>query len=140
MSAVWYSHKNLKPQGPFTLEQMRAKIHSGEIGPNDLICHIDEDRWHPAHECREFEPGLFPAAQEFNPGAEIDFESPDWVLLVFDEAGSPRQEGPLNVKEILLQVQQGRVSPNQYIWKTGLSGWVKIIDRPEFQKPISPTL
>ena len=65
-------------------------------------------------------------------------------MLLQDEAGHPRQEGPFCLKDLLLQIEQGHVQLNQYVWKSGLSGWVRMSDRPEFRaertKAISQTL
>ncbi len=42
------------------------------------------------------------------------------------------QEGPFSIQELRASLQAKTISPEQYIWKTGLSGWCRIIDRPEF--------
>lgn len=128
---------NLKPQGPFSFEELRGKVHSGEVGPQDLICD-ETSSWKPAAEWGVFEFQLFPATQGFIPGSEISEDIREWVLLVDPGHGAkPLQEGPFTVSELRDSVMGGRVSPYQYIWKTGLSGWCQIKDRPEFMGMIS---
>ncbi|WII71124.1 DUF4339 domain-containing protein [Bdellovibrio sp. 22V] len=129
----WYYNENLKPQGPLTLEEMRARIHSGKIGLFDLISSDATGEWKAACEWPEFERSLFPAIQGFIPGAEILEDEKEWVLLVPSENGKTSlQEGPFSIRELKASLAAGTVSGNQYIWKTGLSGWCRLLDRPEF--------
>ena len=135
-NSTWYIHQNLKPQGPFNQEEVRAKIFRGEVGPYDLICH--DDIWRPASEWGVFEQQLFPAAQGviFSDVPRIDIQ--EWVLLTpsYDSSTgveSSRQEGPFSVAELVQAMKEGRVSPYQFVWKNGLSGWCQIKDRSEFQ-------
>lgn len=131
----WYYNRNLKPQGPLTLEEMRALVHSGEVGPHDLICHDVDGEWRPASEWGVFERTLFPATQEFMPGQDFATEEKEWVLLVPEEGGKAvLQEGPFSLSELRLSLRSKVISDQQYIWKAGLSGWCRIADRPEFQK------
>ncbi len=137
MSNKWYCHVNLKPQGPFSLEEVRAKVHKGEVGPQDLICD-ESSSWRPAMEWGVFEFQLFPATQGFIPGADIVEDIHEWVLLVEQASGvKPLQEGPFAVSELRESLISGKVSPYQYVWKTGLSGWCQLKDRPEFSGVIS---
>jgi hypothetical protein len=132
MSKTWYHNQNLKPQGPYSLPEMRDKIHRGEIGPEDLICNDTEGHWRPAREFREFEPGLYPAAQGLQPeGAAL--EEKIWILLSpAPERGGSMQEGPFSTKELMEQIERGHLSLYRYVWKSGLSGWCMIKDRTEF--------
>ncbi|HEX7675800.1 MAG TPA: DUF4339 domain-containing protein [Bdellovibrio sp.] len=133
----WYCNLNLKPQGPFSMEEMRGKVYRGEIGPQDLICD-NTSSWKPASEWGVFEFQLFPAVQGLIPGGDINEEVSEWVLLVEQKDGSkPLQEGPYTVKELKSLLQNGRVSPYQYIWKSGLSGWCQLKDRSEFAAAIT---
>lgn len=129
---VWYYNKNLKPQGPVTLEEMRNYIHSGEVGPSDLISCGTRGDWKPACEWRCFEKNLFPASQSLSLVGEVVSEESEWVLLVPTQDGLVLQEGPFSVQEIQRGLQSKKISPQQYVWKTGLSGWCQIKDRREF--------
>jgi hypothetical protein len=139
-NSTWYVHQNLKPQGPFTQEEVRAKIFRGEVGPCDLICH--DDIWRPASEWGVFEQQLFPAAQGVVFSEESRENVQEWVLLASlcdSSTGveSSRQEGPFSVIELVQWMNQGRVSPYQFVWKNGLSGWCLIKDRPEFRSAMT---
>lgn len=119
------------------MEEMRGKIHRGEIGPQDLICG-DDDKWMPAIEWGVFEFQLFPATQGVVQGAEFDLYTREWVLLKGQgEGGKALQEGPFAIEELREGLIAGTVSPYQYVWKTGLSGWCQLKDRPEFAPVIS---
>ena len=138
MKKTWYRSVNLKPTGPFTMAEMRSFIHSGEVGLCDLISNIEVgDSWRPAYEWGVFELNLFPAGQGYMPGAEIDEDVHEWVLLVELQNAAPLQEGPYSIRDIKQKLSAGAVSPYQHIWKTGLSGWCRIKDRPEFYTVIS---
>jgi hypothetical protein len=138
MKKTWFRSIQLKPMGPFSLEEMRAFIHRGEVGFLDLI--LDEskgDVWKPAAEWGVFELSLFPAGQSFIPGMPLDEENPEWVILVEQNGSAPLQEGPYSIAAIKAGLREGRVSPYQHIWKSGLSGWCQVKDRPEFYSVIT---
>lgn len=138
MKKSWYRSINLKPTGPYTLMEMRAFVRSGEVGFFDLISNEEEgDVWKSACEWGVFEVNLFPAGQGFIPGQDIDENLREWVLLVEQKNSAPLQEGPYSVQDIKLKLSSGSASPYQHIWKTGLSGWCRIKDRPEFYSVIS---
>ncbi|HWU42380.1 MAG TPA: DUF4339 domain-containing protein, partial [Bdellovibrio sp.] len=62
----------------------------------------------------------------------------EWVLLVQSADSSvPLQEGPLSVSELKTLLINRKVSPYQYVWKAGLSGWCLLKDRPEFASAIT---
>ncbi|WP_413581465.1 GYF domain-containing protein [Bdellovibrio sp. HCB288] len=138
MKKTWFRSVNLRPQGPYSLEEMRAFIHRGEVGFQDLI--LDEskgDVWKAAADWGVFELTLFPAGQSFIPGMSINEEAQEWVVLVGQNGGVPLQEGPYSVADIKAGLKAGRISPYQLIWKSGLSGWCQVKDRPEYYSCIS---
>ncbi len=75
----WYYSQNLKPQGPLTREEMRARIHCGDVGPTELIFNDQESRWKPACEWNEFERSLFPATQAALQGSDFVEDEKNWV-------------------------------------------------------------
>lgn len=128
----WYCHLNLKPQGPFSEEEIRRKIHHGEIGPQDLICD-ESGLWRAASEWGVFPLQLFPAAQSYSAAVQVDEALREWVLLgVSGLQSGGLQEGPFSVLELKKLLQAGELSPYRYVWKSGLSGWCQLKDRPEF--------
>ncbi|KHD87329.1 MAG: hypothetical protein OM95_15030 [Bdellovibrio sp. ArHS] len=131
----WYYNKNLKPQGPVSLQEMRALIHRGEVGPYDLVCCARDSVWKATCEFAEFERSLFPAVQVFVPGEEVAQDEREWVLLSPSETGkSLIQEGPFSVRELRDMLINKKIVGEQYIWKSGLSGWCRLQDRPEFSE------
>lgn len=136
----WYFHKNLKPQGPLSFEEMKKKIMRGELGPGDLLLKDEGDgAWAPAVEWREFPRELFPAFQK-NLFKTSNVTEREWILLVFKKEGS-NQEGPYSVEDIRGLLQAGTVSSEDYVWRSGMTGWVQLKDRAEFTSPpTSPAL
>lgn len=131
-NVLWYYNHNLKPQGPFSLEEMRERIHRGDIGPQSLISNNRDNVWKPACEHEDFEVSLFPATQGYVHGLETGDDEKEWVLLVPSLDGkSVLQEGPFSLSDLRAGLQAKSISQQQYIWKTGLSGWCRIQDRPE---------
>lgn len=128
----WYYNRNLKPQGPISTSEMREKLRTGEVGPRDLICAHEDGRWQAAMEWGVFEQNLFPAAQEFIPGADIVADAKEWVLLVHDADKRLLQEGPFSLADLQAGLQDRKIHPDQFVWKAGLTGWSRIADRPEF--------
>lgn len=135
--ASWYFNQNLKPQGPVSFEEIREKIYRGEIGPHDLISNDKVGEWKPANEWGVFERTLFPATQAFIPGQEFQEDEKEWILLVPSADGKANlQEGPFSIREIRQGVQNKNIVGTCYVWKSGLSGWCRLIDRPEFSSLI----
>lgn len=128
---VWFYSRNLKPVGPHTEAEIRLKIHRGEIARYDLLVYESEGKWRAAGEWKNFEDSLFPALQKIQTDEETTAES-EWVLL----AGNT-QEGPFTSAQLLNLVRQNKVQASQLIWKSGLSGWCQIGERPEFRELIS---
>lgn len=129
---VWYYNKDLKPQGPLNFDEMRARIHCGEVGPSELISCGARGDWKPASEWGCFERALFPATQSVAFEGEVLSEESEWVLLVPAQDGQVLQEGPFSIQEIQRGLKNKKISLQQYVWKAGLSGWCQIKDRPEF--------
>lgn len=131
----WYFNKNLKPQGPVDFDDMKRKIMRGEISPGDLILKDGESSWLPAMEWREFPQEMFPAFQK-NYFKKSDSREREWILLVFNsENPQGIQEGPYSVEDIQKMITDGKVSIEDYVWRTGLTGWVQLKDRAEFAIP-----
>lgn len=137
----WYFNKNLKPQGPVSFDEVKRKIQRGEIGPQDLLAKEGENSWLPALEWREFPREFFPAFQT-NYFKSTDPDEKEWIVLAFNlQNPEGVQQGPYSIHDVNELLSQRLLSPEDYIWKTGLSGWVQIKDRADFQMPvISPDL
>ena len=137
MKPTWFYNIDLKPQGPFTQDEIRQKIHRGEIGPAELVYEESAGKWAPASEWGVFEAGLFPAnqAQIFSPSQDLQVR--EWVLLYRSETGEYLQQGPFNIPDLQRLIERGEVTMQQYIWKSGLSGWMKISDHEVLAETLS---
>ncbi|MEN0059575.1 MAG: DUF4339 domain-containing protein [Bdellovibrio sp.] len=135
MKSVWYYNQNLKPQGPLSLVEIKGRIQKGEIGPFELLYNEQEQQWRPAREWGVFPESLFPAGQVVSTVVEELSQVEnlmEWVLLRKLEEGRVTQEGPYSLRQIREGLQKKEISLDQYIWKTGMTGWCRIQDRPEF--------
>jgi hypothetical protein len=122
----WYYNKDLKPQGPFPFEEMKRKILRGEVGPHELIFKDGARDWMAAAEWVEFPKELFPAFQK-NLFRGINPHEKEWTLLLLKPgATAPVQEGPYSLNEIRELIVQEKAGPEDYIWRTGLTGWLQI--------------
>ena len=123
----------MKPQGPDTVEELRNFILRGEIGPSDLIMNEGHGEWLSANSYPDFEEGLFPSAQGMDPVTGFSEEEKEWIVLMPQaEKSGLHQEGPFSVREMKDLVKKGVLNLEQYAWKSGLSGWCRLQDRPEF--------
>ncbi|MGZ3748825.1 MAG: DUF4339 domain-containing protein, partial [Pseudobdellovibrionaceae bacterium] len=105
------------------------------IAPGDLICKEGEETWSMAMEWRDFPKELFPAFQQ-NPFKSSSPDEKEWILLNLKEDHTPgSQEGPYSLEEVQKMLSSGNLSPEAYVWRSGLSGWVRIMDRGEFIAP-----
>lgn len=131
----WYFNKNLKPQGPLDFNDVKRKIMRGEIGPRDLILKEGESFWLPAMEWHEFAQDLFPAFQK-NYFKNSNPEEKEWILLAFNtENPQGIQEGPYSSEDLNKMLVSETISAEDYVWRSGLTGWVQIKDRAEFAVP-----
>jgi hypothetical protein len=132
--STWYYHKDLKPQGPLSFEALKKKILRGEIAPTDLVIKVAEKDqvtdWRAACEWRDFPSHLFPAFQKnyFKVFSPLEKE---WILLAAENE-VPRQEGPYSAEDIQNFLLSGKVHLEDYVWRSGLTGWVQVRDRSEF--------
>jgi hypothetical protein len=97
---TWYYSRHLKPMGPVSTVEMRELVLRGEVGPQDLISAQEDGRWLPAEQWGVFERTLFPATQQFIPGAEVVAHVKEWVLLVHDAEKRVLQEGPFSLDDL----------------------------------------
>ena len=65
----WYCHFQLKPQGPFSQDEIRQKIHRGEIGPQDLISD-ESGQWQDSIDSRSLRLRSFPSSSGGGGSAE----------------------------------------------------------------------
>lgn len=130
----WFYNKDLKPQGPLTLEELKKKIMKGEIRPGDLVMK-DAENWLAAVDWKELPRDLFPAFQNAW-YKESKHDEKEWILLGFAADGKPTQEGPYSVQNLKALLQTEQISADSYIWRSGLSGWVQLQDREEFHSAV----
>lgn len=130
---MWYISAGLKPLGPLPLTEIHEKIKKGHISPYDLISKEDTAEWKPAKDWEEVRRLGFPAFEAV--GTERNDEV-IWVILRLDRAEEKyHQEGPLDGHQILASLQAGKLQGDDLVWKKGLSGWARLVDREEFTSP-----
>jgi hypothetical protein len=130
---MWYLNDGLKPQGPLELSEVQDKIKKGHLSPRDLIFSQTTGEWKPAHEWEELRKLGFPAFEAI--GTHSENESV-WVVLHLDRSEqSYKQEGPFANNDIIQAVRAGKLAWEDLVWKKGLSGWARVMDRQEFISP-----
>ncbi len=126
----WYYSYNQKPYGPLNYQEMKEKIQRGEISLGTLIFSERDQEWREAKSFKDFNLYLFPANQSIE--EDSDIEDKKWVLLEKNAAGDFLQKGPFSLLEIQALIQQGNAEISDYIWKPGMTGWARIMERHEF--------
>ncbi len=134
---MWYISAALKPLGPFELLEIREKIRTGHISPHDLIFQEGSAQWKPAQDWDEVRQLGFPAFEAVGTDSLIE---PVWIVLrrpkdPADQGQNYQQEGPMAGVQIVKFLAEGRLQGDDLVWKKGLSGWSRVVDRQEFTSP-----
>lgn len=123
----WYLREGNKPVGPFEQEAIRERLLNGQLEPDELLWKDGEARWDLAIQWPEFRSLQIPAIQEVDVVSESDVV---WTVLKKSETGH-KMLGPVSLKMIRHDLREGQLSPNDYLWKKGMTGWARIALRPE---------
>lgn len=51
-----------------------------------------------------------------------------------------KQEGPESLERMQVLLSTGRLSRQHFAWREGLTEWTRIVDLPEFTKPVPPPI
>ncbi len=123
--AVWHVGKGGQQLGPFTAEDLRAKLASGEVAPSDLVWKEGMAQWTPLADVPELKPPQ-PALTLEAPAPEPAADA-GWYI-----GRGGQQLGPYSTGDLKAMAAQGGVTSSDLIWKEGMAEWKPIAAIPEF--------
>lgn len=124
---TWYLKEGLRPVGPYTTDEIIARLRSGDLQPWDLLWADEQSRWQTVVEWKCFAASDMPAFQLLE-NAE---NGPVWVVLQ-RQTGGDVNSGPFTTDEVAQGLREGRFTGTDFIWKNGMTGWSLLGGREEF--------
>ena len=121
----WFIRDGLKPLGPFSENEMRHRLLSGELNPDVLIWSDEVREWRPALMWPAFRALSVPAFQEVG---TIGDEEAEWIVL---HLKTGLTSGPWSLRQVRQGILDGQWTADDCIWKKGMTGWSRIASRPE---------
>ncbi len=126
----WFLLNSGQVEGPFQAADLKEKFSSGGLDENVLVCRQGDPHWKPLSEFKE----------QILVDAKPDENLKDWILLNENLSLSPSpeqegqyvQSGPYTTQDILNLIQSGQAKYSDYIWKSGLTNWLRINEVDEF--------
>jgi hypothetical protein len=126
----YYIAANGYPDGPYTMDELRQKLQSGQIGQRTLVWKEDMPQWAAMSTMPEFS-SLFTAAA---PAPEV---APSSAAPQTAQQGSPQQlaqamyhvavkglsTGPFTIEELKQKAQSGQLTRTTQVWKSGMTQW-----------------
>lgn len=126
----WFFHQERgKVVGPFTLDDMRARIRDGRLRLFDLIYREGEPGWRMALEHPELR-------DHFKGAEQNDLSERPWVCLhrKSNVGYDFVTMGPYTLAEVQEAIRSGKLSYNDYAWKNGFIEWKRIGSLAEFDR------
>lgn len=115
-------------RGPLSKEEVEQLIHVRQLHAMDLVLKETSkgiEDWTALQEMNEFKDAFKNVVKQEDPL--------DWVVLVRRGKGQYLQNGPFSTKDIQNHLRDGRLRFVDYVWKVGMTEWVKISDVAEFK-------
>lgn len=128
----YYYRLRGKTLGPFDLRQMRQRAAAGQVGKRSAVSRDSTD-WATG----ESYPELFEGERSGPPPSQ-----PDTILAPPQSGGwycqiNGSRQGPHDVAVIQHLVQTGKLSSEDYVFKTGQTEWTRVRDTVELLQVVS---
>ena len=104
----WYYVSNNDSKGSFSIEEMKAKITSGEINGSTLVWKASLKDWQKLED------------SELNEFMHVD-EEKNWYYVENNDS-----KGPYSQEEMKGFMDAGILSGNSFVWKTGMQDWTHL--------------
>jgi len=147
--------------GPWTIDEIAAKVASQEIAVTDFVYDDGRQDWIPLLECEAFKEHLKskkpkappPAAKEAapekaetaeTPKVESTPAEPETVSRTLPRMNSTEGEavwfvqkganrfGPMTYLDVVRALQEKTIFDFDFVWKQGTENWMRIAEHPEF--------
>ena len=104
----WYYVSNNDSKGSFSIDEMKAKITSGEINGNTLVWKASMKDW---ERLEKTELNEFISTSSSN----------DWYYVENNDS-----KGPFSESEMKSFISNGILTGNSFVWKTGMQDWQRL--------------
>ncbi len=123
--AVWLVGREGQQFGPFTTDDLRAKLARGEVAPTDLVWREGMANWVAASAVPELQPPP-PQPVSVVPMAE----QPSGAMWLIGRGG--QQLGPYSTADVQAMAASGQVARGDLLWREGMAEWKPLAEVPEF--------
>lgn len=123
----WYFVENSKSMGTYSTQEMQAYLNQGRINASTHVWKSGMTDWKPLKDSplAAIAVGATVAAASVQqPVIEkepvVQQETKEWYYI----GTNSTQNGPYNKNQMIDYVKSGLITPNTYVWATGMSDWV----------------
>ncbi|MDR2447232.1 MAG: DUF4339 domain-containing protein [Treponema sp.] len=114
------------PDGPFTMDELRQKLQSGQIGQRTLVWKEDMPQWAAMNAIPEF-ISLFttatPAPDRGAPQTPPQEAPKQPVNVKYHVAVNGLSTGPFTIEDLKQKIQSGQLTRTTQVWKSGMTQW-----------------
>lgn len=105
----WYYVSNNDSKGSFSMDEMKAKITSGEINGSTLVWKASMKDWERLENT------------ELNEFISTSSSSNDWYYVENNDS-----KGPFSESDMKGFIDSGVLTGNSFVWKTGMQDWQRL--------------
>ena len=105
----WYYVSNNDSKGSFSIDEMKAKITSGEINGNTLVWKASMKDWERLEDT------------ELNEFISTSSSLNDWYYVENNDS-----KGPFSESDMKGFINSGILTGNSFVWKTGMQDWERL--------------
>ena len=105
----WYYVSNNDSKGSFSIEEMKAKITSGEINGSTLVWKASMKDWERLENTK------------LNEFISTSSSSNDWYYVENNDS-----KGPFSESDMKGFIDSGILTGNSFVWKTGMQDWQRL--------------
>lgn len=105
----WYYVSNNDSKGSFSIDEMKAKITSGEISGSTLVWKASMKDWERLENT------------ELNEFISTSSSSNDWYYVENNDS-----KGPFSESDMKGFIDSGVLTGNSFVWKTGMQDWQRL--------------
>lgn len=105
----WYYVSNNDSKGSFSIDEMKAKITSGEINGSTLVWKASMKDWERLENT------------ELNEFISTSSSSNDWYYVENNDS-----KGPFSESDMKGFIESGVLTGNSFVWKTGMQDWQRL--------------
>ncbi|MGZ3734039.1 MAG: GYF domain-containing protein [Bdellovibrionota bacterium] len=148
-TSFFVSHSGKKPDGPFTVAELKKRLKAGDLSYTDYLWVQDHEEWRMLadHFSGDFPPPKEPpagitvsgekkiterafAGETFSQDLGISNE-PIWFLY-----RDNTKFGPYRYLELVRLLQTNACAPDDFVWKPGFQDWTRVRHCTEFEDPV----